>query len=102
MTLDSSKITQANLLRCREAMGLLYQTFIEDSGNAELRGMAITAIERMILNMGGESAVENYEAVPFTKRMRESGDPELVSLAKDLALKAWDKASPLEAGEEDD
>lgn len=95
-----SKVEQLNIMRCQEAMGLLYQTFIEDKGNAELRGMAITAIERMILNMGGEDTVKHFESIPWSRLMRESGDPELAKIAKDVAMKAWDKADPVE--DEDD
>jgi len=94
--IEALKIKQLNIFKCQEAMGLLYQTFIEDDGNAELRGMAITAIERMILNMGGEDTVKHFESIPFSKRMRDSGDPELVEIADNLAKQAFDKAEPIE------
>ena len=95
-TEEALKIQQLNIMQCQEAMGLLYQTFIEDRGNAELRGMAITAIERMILNMGGEDTMKHFESIPFSKRMRESGDPELVKIAKNIAEKSFNNLPAIE------
>ena len=83
-TQEALKIKQLNILKCQEAMGLLYQTFIEDNGNAELRGIAITAIERMLINMGITDTVKNFESIPFSKRMRDSGDPEIVRIFKHM------------------
>lgn len=73
-----------NQQRCAEAMQLLYQTYIIDTTIAEDRGLAIQAINRMILALGGEDTAAKIEAVPYTARLRESGEPELVQLAKDL------------------
>jgi len=65
-------------------MGLLYQTYIVEQPIADARGEAIRAIDRMILLLGGESVSAKIEAVPYTARLRESGEPELVQLAKDI------------------
>ena len=73
-----------NQQRCAEAMQLLYQTYIIDAKIAEDRGHAIQAINRMILALGGEDTAAKIEAVPYTARLLESGEPELVQLAKDL------------------
>ena len=73
-----------NQQRCAEAMQLLYQTYIIDPKVAEDRGLAIQAINRMILGLGGDDTISKIEAVPYTVRLRESGEPELVQLAKDL------------------
>lgn len=73
-----------NQQRCAEAMQLLYQTYITDTTIGEDRGLAIQAINRMILALGGEDTAAKIEAVPYTARLRASGEPELVQLAKDL------------------
>ena len=74
-----------NLQRCAEAMQLLYQTYVIDSAIAEDRGVAIQAINRMIVGFGGDDTISKIEAVPWSARMRESGEPELVKLADDIA-----------------
>ena len=73
-----------NIQRCAEAVQLLYQTYIIEQPIATARGEAIQAINRMILALGGEDMISKIEAVPFTARLRESGEPELVQLAKDI------------------
>ena len=73
-----------NIQRCAEAMQLLYQTYIIKNETAAARGEAIQAINRMILDLGGEDTITKIEAVPWSVRMRESGEPELVQLAKDI------------------
>jgi hypothetical protein len=73
-----------NIQRCAEAMDLLYKTYIIEQPIAIARGEAIQAINRMILALGGEDIISKIEAVPFTARLRASGEPELVQLAKDI------------------
>lgn len=73
-----------NLQRCAEAMQLLYQTYIITEEVAMARGEAIQAINRMIIGLGGEDTISKIEAVPWSARMRESGEPELVKLAADV------------------
>src|SRR3990167_9560630 len=79
-----------NIQRCAEAMQLLYQTYIIEQPLAEARGEAIRAINRMILGLGGEDTVAKIEAVPWSARMRKSGEPELIKLAEDVKkLFSW-------------
>lgn len=73
-----------NIQRCAEAMDSLYKTYIVDQPIANARGEAIRAINRMIHGLGGEDTITKIEAVPYTARLRESGEPELVQLAKDI------------------
>ena len=73
-----------NIQRCAEAMQQLYYTYITDDGVAKDRGEAIQAINRMIVALGGADTISKIEAVPYTARLRESGEPELVQLAKDI------------------
>ena len=81
---NAERFRVLNQQRCAEAMQLLYQTYIIDAKIAEDRGHAIQAINRMILALGGEDTISKIEAVPYTARLRESGEPELMQLAKDL------------------
>jgi hypothetical protein len=86
---EDRRLTEAhwrflNIQRCEDAMRLLYETFIPDQSVATLRGEAIQAINRLILGLGGEDTIAKIEAVPYTARLRESGEPELVQLAKDI------------------
>ena len=74
-----------NIQRLAEAMQLLYQTYIIDPALAELRGVAVRAINSMIVALGGESTVEKIEAVPWSRRMRESGEADLVALQQSVA-----------------
>ena len=73
-----------NIQRCAEAMQLLYQTYIIDGTIAIARGEAIQAINRMILGLGGEDVISKIEAMSWSARMRESGEPELVQLAEEV------------------
>ena len=74
-----------NIQRCADAMDVLYKTYIVDQAVvATARGEAIQAINRMILGLGGEDMISKIEAVPWSARMRESGEPELVKLAEDV------------------
>ena len=74
-----------NIQRCADAMDVLYKTYIVDQAVvATARGEAIQAINRMILELGGEDMIAKIEAVPWSARMRESGEPELVKLAEDV------------------
>lgn len=82
--LDSEYWQYHNIEKLEDALRCLYDTVIVDSGNAELRGMAITAIDRMIINLRGESAVEKIEAVPYSERLRVSEDPKLRNLEQEL------------------
>ena len=82
--LDSEHWRYHNVERLEDALRCLYETVIVDNGNAELRGMAITAIDRMIINMRGESTVAKIEAVPYSERLRASEDPKLRNLEKEL------------------
>lgn len=86
-----------NLLKAREAIGLLYQTYITDPAQAAYRGMAITIIDRLILDIQEQndpenivSAIDSFESIPWSKRMRDSGDPELVGVAKNTAIQLFD------------
>ena len=84
-SLSADRWRVLNLQRCAEAMDLLYKTYIVDQPPVAIaRGEAIQAIQRMIDNLGGDNMVAKIEAVPWTARLRESGEPELVQLAKDI------------------
>ena len=48
------------------------------------RGDAIQAINKMILGLGGEDTIAKIEAAPWSARMRESGEPDLVRLEKSV------------------
>ncbi len=61
-----------NVAVLEDAMEALYSTVVFESVNAELRGDAIQAIEQMILNYGGSSAVQKITAAPFSARLRAS------------------------------
>lgn len=74
-----------NIQRCAEAMELLYQTYIVGETVAADRGHAIQAINRMILGLGGADTIAKFEAAPWSARMRESGEPDLVKLAEEVA-----------------
>lgn len=87
---EAERFRILNIQRCAEAMQLLYQTYIIDSAIAEYRGQAIQAINRMILGLGGEDTISKIEAVPWSARMRESGEPELVKLADDIVRRIKD------------
>ena len=80
----AEEMRSLNLQRCAEAMDLLYKTYIISEGMAQARGEAIQAINRMILGLGGEDTIAKIEAVPWSARMRESGEPELVKLAAEV------------------
>lgn len=90
----SERFRVLNIQRCAEAMQLLYQTYIIDSPIAEDRGRAIQAINRMIVGLGGDDTISKIESVPWSARMRESGEPELVKLADDVARHFYDGDEP--------
>lgn len=71
-----------NLQRLAESMDLLYKTYIIDTAIAKDRGEAIQAINRMIMSLGGEDTAAKIEAVPWSRRMRMSGETDLVELEK--------------------
>ena len=73
-----------NIQRCAEAMDMLYKTYVIDSAIAEDRGQAIQAINRMIVAFGGEDTIPKIEAVPWSARMRESGEQDLINLEKEV------------------
>ena len=73
-----------NIQRCAEAMDMLYKTYVIDAAIAEDRGEAIQAINRMIVAFGGESTIEKIEAAPWSARMRESGEQDLINLEKEV------------------
>jgi hypothetical protein len=59
-----------NIPVLEEAIELLYMTHITDSDVAAKRGEAIRAIDAMILLLGGQSAIEKLERVPYSARIR--------------------------------
>ena len=73
-----------NIQRCAEAIDLLYKTYITDAQTASFRGTAIIAINEMIIRMGGEDIVSKIEAVPWSARMRASGEQDLIELEKNV------------------
>ena len=81
---QAERMRVLNQQRCAEAMDLLYKTYIIEARIAEDRGIAIQAINRMIIALGGADTISKIEAVPWSARMRESGEPELVKLADDV------------------
>ena len=81
---DAEKWKYHNLERLEDSLQCLYDTVISEEGNAELRGMAITAIDRIIINMRGASAVEKIESIPFSARLRVSEDASLRKLSDDM------------------
>lgn len=100
--MNNCDIAELNLLKCREAMALLYQTYITDSTQAAYRGVAITVLDRLLLSIQEStdpnnmvSAIDSFEAVPWSKRMRESGDPQLAEIAKTTTMRLFDDAPPL-------
>jgi hypothetical protein len=63
--------TQAeNIQILEDAIGLLYQTYITDKAVAEQRGIAITAMDKMVKMMGKDSVAEKIEATPYSARLR--------------------------------
>lgn len=78
----AEKMRVLNIQRCAEAMQLLYQTYIIDAQAASFRGTAVTAINEMIIRLGGEDTVSKIEAAPWSARMRESGERDLIDLEK--------------------
>lgn len=81
---ESEDWTFHNIERLEEAIQCLYNTIIMDDRNAELRGQAIRAIDQMIVNLRGESAVSKIQAVPFSARLRESEYPALRNFGENL------------------
>src|SRR3990167_9641489 len=73
-----------NIQRCAEAIQLLYKTYVIEQSIADARGIAIRAIDRMILDFGGESVIEKIEAVPWSARLRASGEKDLIELEKSV------------------
>ena len=80
----SEKMRVLNIQRCAEAMQLLYQTYVIEQSIADDRGMALQALDRMILAFGGASVASKLEAVPWSARMRKSGEQDLIDLEKDV------------------
>ena len=76
----AEKMRVLNIQRCAEAMVLLYQTYIVSAETAAKRGIAITAINEMITDLGGDDTVSKIEAVPWSARLRSSGEPDLIDL----------------------
>lgn len=87
----AEKMRVLNQQRCAEAMNLLYQTYITDQSIADERGRAIQAINKMILLLGGEDVVQKIEAVPWSARMRNSGEQDLIDLEKSAKQDIGDK-----------
>ncbi len=80
----AEKMRVLNIQRCAEAMQLLYQTYIIDAQAASFRGTAITAINELILRLGGEDTAQKIEAAPWSARMRASGEQDLIDLEKSV------------------
>ena len=59
-----------NIPKIEEAITLLYQTYIEDPDVATQRGIAITAMNKMVKLLGGDDVVAKVEAVPYSARVR--------------------------------
>lgn len=79
--------TELNRQRVGEAMKLLYETYIVDAKQAQARGTAIQALDALLVALGGEVLSSKIEAVPYSKRLRESGEPELVELETEIRKK---------------
>lgn len=79
-------IVQLNLRKCEEAMRLLYETYVINSTEAAHRGYAITAIDNWVIaiqernDLPLDLASSKIASVPWSKRMRESGEPLLQSV----------------------
>jgi hypothetical protein len=106
--MNEPNIYELNLLKARESMGLLYQTYITDRTQAAYRGLAIQMIDNLILSIQEDNDPENlasaitaFESVPWSKRMRDSGDPVLAEIAKNTANKLFDAANPLNDNDQD-
>lgn len=80
----SEKMRVLNIQRCAEAMQLLYQTYIIEQPVADERGKAIQAINKMIVFLGGDDTISKIEAAPWSARMRESGEKDLIELEKSV------------------
>jgi hypothetical protein len=59
-----------NIPKIEKAITLLYQTYIEDQDVATQRGIAITAMNKMVKLLGGLDVVKKIEAVPYSARLR--------------------------------
>lgn len=70
-----------NLEKLETALSCLYETIINDEKSAGLRGDAITAIDKIIIDLRGESAIQKIESVPFSARLTASKDHNLKKLA---------------------
>lgn len=79
--------SELNRQRVAEAMTLLYQTYITDQAQATARGDAIQALDRLLVALGGEVLSSQIEAVPWSKRLRDSGESELIELEKEIRRK---------------
>jgi len=80
-----------NIPKIEEAIILLYQTFIEDQNVATQRGIAITAMNKMVKLLGGDDVVEKIEAVPYSARLRAKHlfEDESQPKAEKQEPKAW-------------
>jgi hypothetical protein len=66
--------TQAeNIQILEDAIELLYQTHITNKAVAEQRGIAITAMDKMVKMLDGDSPVQKIEMVPYSARLRSQG-----------------------------
>lgn len=69
---DNDKVISINTQILIQCMQLLYETHIEDTEIAQLRGYAIQAIDKMLKHFGYEDAIADNRKKPFSQRRRES------------------------------
>lgn len=66
------EIKETNIILLLKAMDLLYETHITEHSTAIHRGGAIQAINRMLIDLGHTSGIQDAERIPHSKRLRES------------------------------
>ena len=75
---------ELNRSRTADAMKLLYDTYIVDETQAEARGVAIRALDAFLVALGGAVLSSQIESVSYSKRLRDSGEPELIALEQEI------------------
>lgn len=73
-----------NTEQLEDALLSIYNTIIINEHDANLRGIAIRAIDEIIVNIRGESAVDKIQSAPLSARLRASEIPALRKFGDDL------------------
>ena len=75
---------ELNRQRVADAMRQLYLTYIVDEAQAKLRGQAIRTLDALLITLGGAKLSNQIESVPWSKRMRDSGELELQQVEREM------------------